>query len=166
MFINSSTNKEDWASVRTIEELSEADGNYPGQEDQCGHSESKTNLAMTYVAQGLWKQAEELFMQVMEARQNALGAKYPDTLTSMANLASMYRNQGRWKKAENLQINFQNTSTFILRIPPIYLTAMFTANFFSSSLVSTSLTVKWTFLPSPVPSGFLAQSCPLSSLFI
>ena len=114
MFIHSSTDKEKRASVRTIEELSEADGNYPGQEDQYGHSESKINLAMTYVAQGLWKQAEELFIQVMEARQNALGAKHPDTLTSMANLASTYRNQGRWKEAEEMEVQVIKTRKEVL----------------------------------------------------
>jgi Tetratricopeptide repeat len=43
------------------------------------------NLASTYRDQGRWKEAEELFMQVMETSKRVLGQKHPDTLTSMAN---------------------------------------------------------------------------------
>ncbi|KAF2467718.1 uncharacterized protein BDR25DRAFT_233833, partial [Lindgomyces ingoldianus] len=40
---------------------------------------------------GRWKEAEELFVQVMETRKRVLGEEHPDTLTSMANLASTKR---------------------------------------------------------------------------
>ena len=45
------------------------------------------NLASTFWNQGRWKEAEELFVQVMETRKRVLGAEHPSTLTSMANLA-------------------------------------------------------------------------------
>src|SRR3712207_7615197 len=50
--------------------------------------------------QGRWKEAEALFVQVMETSKTKLGDSHPDTLNSMANLASTYWNQGRWKEAE------------------------------------------------------------------
>ncbi|OAL56170.1 TPR-like protein [Pyrenochaeta sp. DS3sAY3a] len=61
---------------------------------------SIANLASTYWNQGRWKEAEELFVQVMETRMRVLGEEHPDTLTSIANLASTYMTQGRWKEAE------------------------------------------------------------------
>lgn len=59
--------------------------------------------------EGLWGEAEELEMQVMETRKRMLGMEHPDTLTSMANLASIYRNQGRWKEAEELELQVMVT---------------------------------------------------------
>jgi tetratricopeptide (TPR) repeat protein len=99
IFLNSSTNKEDWARVKTVEELSEPDRTYFGWEDQ----ESKANLAKTYESQGLWKEAEELYLQVLEMRTRVLGTEHPDTLTSMNNLSVIYTNQGRWDEAEDLE---------------------------------------------------------------
>jgi hypothetical protein len=60
------------------------------------------NLASTYQNQGRWNKAEKLDVQVMETRKIVLGAKHPDTLTSMANLASTYQSQGRWNEARKL----------------------------------------------------------------
>jgi len=45
------------------------------------------NLASTFCYQGQWKEAMELFLQVVETRKRVLGKEHPDTLTSMANLA-------------------------------------------------------------------------------
>jgi hypothetical protein len=53
------------------------------------------NLALTYQIQGRWKEAEELFMQVMETFKRVLGAEHPDTLTSMNHLAYTWREQER-----------------------------------------------------------------------
>jgi hypothetical protein len=50
------------------------------------------NLASTYTNQGWWKEAEELFVQVMEMSSSVLGKEHPDTLTSMANLALTFWN--------------------------------------------------------------------------
>ena len=75
---------------------------------------SMTNLASTYRNQGRWKEAEELFVQVMETSSRVLGLEHPDTLTSMANLASTYRNQGRWKEAEELEVQVMETRKRVL----------------------------------------------------
>jgi tetratricopeptide (TPR) repeat protein len=81
-------------------------------------NEAKTNLvwkcAMTLDSDGRWKEAEELFVQVMETRKRVLGEEHPDTLTSMANLASTYRNQGRWKEAEELEVQVMETFKRVL----------------------------------------------------
>ena len=72
------------------------------------------NLASTFWNQGRWKEAEELFVQVMETRKRVLREEHPDTLTSMANLASTYRNQGRWKEAEELFVQVMETRKRVL----------------------------------------------------
>jgi hypothetical protein len=81
-------------------------------------NEATTNLvwkcAMTLFEDGRWREAEELFMQVMETRKRVLGEEHPDTLTSMANLASTYRNQGRWKEAEELEVQVMETRKRVL----------------------------------------------------
>jgi hypothetical protein len=61
-------------------------------------------IALVYVEQGRWNEAETLEVVVMEKRKQVLGDDHPDTLTSMANLASTYRNRGRWKEAETLEV--------------------------------------------------------------
>ncbi|KAM7184568.1 putative nephrocystin [Rhypophila sp. PSN 637] len=66
-----------------------------------------------------WKEAESLFVQVMETRkrhgQPGVDVQEPGpTLTSMANLASTYRNQGRWKEAESLDLQVMETSSRVL----------------------------------------------------
>ena len=50
----------------------------------------KNSLASTYRDRGRWKEAEELFVQVMETLKRVLGQEHPSTLTSMANLASTF----------------------------------------------------------------------------
>jgi hypothetical protein len=42
---------------------------------------SMANLASTYRNQGRWKEAEDLFAQVMETSSRMLGDEHPDTLT-------------------------------------------------------------------------------------
>ncbi|KAJ0100736.1 hypothetical protein J7T55_000106 [Diaporthe amygdali] len=63
-----------------------------------------TILGRVYYGEGLWKEAESLFVQVMETLKRVLGEEHPDTLTSMSNLASTYGNQGRWSEAESLVV--------------------------------------------------------------
>src|SRR2546430_2665598 len=65
---------------------------------------SMGSLALTYMNQGRWKEAEQLIVQVMETRKIELGKKHPDTMNSMANLALTYMNQKRWKEAEQLSV--------------------------------------------------------------
>ncbi len=72
------------------------------------------NLASTYRNQGPWREAEELFVRVMEVSLRVLEQEHPSTLTSMANLASTYRNQGRWKEAEELDVQVMETRKKVL----------------------------------------------------
>jgi len=51
-------------------------------------------LATAYSEQGRWAEAEELQMQVIEARNRVLGVEHPDTLLSMPLLAHIYKSQG------------------------------------------------------------------------
>ena len=104
VYLSSSTYKEDWTRVKTVEDQSEIEWNHQGGDEQNTQLRSKTDLAIDYEKQGLWGEAEKLFKEVVFARQSALGNEHPDTLTSMANLASMYRNQGRWTDAEELEV--------------------------------------------------------------
>jgi hypothetical protein len=60
------------------------------------------NPASTYWNQGRWDAAEELEVQVMEARKKKLGEDHPHTLTSMASLASTYWSQGQSRDAISL----------------------------------------------------------------
>ncbi|KAM0362811.1 hypothetical protein ACHAPK_011498 [Fusarium culmorum] len=68
-----------------------------------------TILGELFYYEGLWKDAESLFVEVMETRKTKLGPDHPDTLTAMANLASTYRDQGRWADAESLQVQVVET---------------------------------------------------------
>jgi hypothetical protein len=51
---------------------------------------SMANLVLTYRDQGWWKEAEELFVQVMATRKRVLREEHPSTLISIGNLALMY----------------------------------------------------------------------------
>jgi hypothetical protein len=53
------------------------------------------NLALTYRYRGRLDEAEELEVQVLEARKTKLGADHPDTLTGMNNLAFTWKGCGR-----------------------------------------------------------------------
>ena len=55
---------------------------------------SMANLALTYLDQGQWTEAEQLSVQVLEARMRILGKEHPDTQESVTNLVSN-RNQGQ-----------------------------------------------------------------------
>ena len=50
----------------------------------------KNSLAATFFNQGRWKEAKELFLQVMETRKRVLGQEHPSTLINMGNLASAF----------------------------------------------------------------------------
>lgn len=49
------------------------------------------NMGGIFLYQGQWKEAEMLFVQVMETRKRLLGEKHPSTLDSIGNLASTYQ---------------------------------------------------------------------------
>ena len=71
-------------------------------------------ISTVYFYEGRSKEAEELYVQVMETSSRVLGKEHPDTLISMANLASTYRNQGRWKEAEELGVQVMETRKRVL----------------------------------------------------
>jgi hypothetical protein len=77
----------------------------PYDDDQC------TRFGLALYENGLWQDAERLFVQVMETRSRVLGAEHPDTLLSMGNLASTYRKQGQWTEAEKLQVQVMEASS-------------------------------------------------------
>jgi hypothetical protein len=60
------------------------------------------NLALAYLRQGRWKDAEEPNMQVMETRKRVLGAEHPATVNSMNNLAHTWKSQNRDSEALKL----------------------------------------------------------------
>lgn len=68
------------------------------------HFEEIVGFALVYSETGKYKQAEELQVQVLEARKKEFGGAHPDTLTSMRNLAMTYSGQGLWKEAEELKV--------------------------------------------------------------
>ena len=57
---------------------------------------STANLAVTYVNQGRWNEAEQLAVQVMKITKKLLNVEHQVTLTSLAKLAITYCDQGRW----------------------------------------------------------------------
>jgi tetratricopeptide (TPR) repeat protein len=63
-----------------------------------------TTLALTYRSQGLWERAEELQLQVLEAREEELGKDDPTTRKIRGDLALTYAEQGRLKDAEELRL--------------------------------------------------------------
>ena len=71
--------------------------------DHPGTLRAMGNLASTCRDQGQLTQAEELELEVLEARR-LLGSDHPDMLHAMSNLASTYREQGRLKQAEELEL--------------------------------------------------------------
>ena len=71
-------------------------------------------LGYIYSEGGRWKEAENLWLLVMETRKRVLGQEHPDSLRSMANLASTYWNRGRWKEAEELEVLVMETRKRVL----------------------------------------------------
>ena len=61
---------------------------------------SMAGLASAYSNQGRWKEAEELFVQVIETLKKVLGEEHPDTLTSISNLGSVLERQGKYEEAK------------------------------------------------------------------
>ena len=59
-------------------------------------------LANLYESQGRYGEAETLFKEALQFRENILGKKHPDTITSLNNLAKLYITQGRYGEAELL----------------------------------------------------------------
>jgi tetratricopeptide (TPR) repeat protein len=60
-------------------------------------------LAVVYLAQGRYDEAEALQKRTLEGRMKRLGAIHPNTLASMNSLANVYSAQGRYDEAEALR---------------------------------------------------------------
>jgi len=52
-------------------------------------------LAHAYQGEEKWKEAEKLYLEVLEQRRSQLGMKHPDAIEAAAHLASTYYSQGR-----------------------------------------------------------------------
>jgi len=63
---------------------------------------SMGNPASTFSDQGRWEEAEELEVQVMDARKRVLSDSHPHTLTSMSNLAFTFKHQEKNEAAIKL----------------------------------------------------------------
>lgn len=63
---------------------------------------SIAHLASTFWNQSQWKEADELFVQVIKTSSRLLGPEHPDTLTRMDNLAFTYQNQGREEALQSM----------------------------------------------------------------
>jgi hypothetical protein len=71
----------------------------PVDDDDEERLELAWKCATTLYSDGRFKEAEKLFMQVMETRKTKLGADHPDTLSSMHNLAFTLQSQTRRQEA-------------------------------------------------------------------
>ncbi|KAJ5414716.1 hypothetical protein N7509_001343 [Penicillium cosmopolitanum] len=79
-----------------------------GEEDEESLSSTEM-LAMAYLHEGRWEEAEKLQVRVMETVKVKLGEDHPDTLESMNNLASIFHFQSRWEEAEKLFVQVVKT---------------------------------------------------------
>ena len=77
---------------------------------------SLSNLGGLYKAQGRYKEAEPLYVGVLEARGRVLGLEHPMTLLSLGNLGNLYKAQGRYKEAEPLCLEDLKLTTQIMGV--------------------------------------------------
>jgi tetratricopeptide (TPR) repeat protein len=76
--------------------------------------EAMDSLASICSSEGMWKEAEELQVEVLEMEKRMRGQDHPSTLTSTHNLALTYQSQGRWREAEELQVKVVEMDKMIL----------------------------------------------------
>ncbi|KAF8586125.1 TPR-like protein, partial [Ramaria rubella] len=97
--INWRYESEDYAFRRTL---------LPHIETACQSQSTRVYIAekfaLVYYESGLWMEAEELEVQVIDLQKRLLGPEHPDTLSSIAILSLTYQKQGRWKEAEELGV--------------------------------------------------------------
>lgn len=67
-----------------------------------GLGTSLNNLAMIYVRQGRYAEAEPLLKRALAIQEKALGPDHPDVSNSLNNLATLYAGQGRYADADPL----------------------------------------------------------------
>jgi serine/threonine protein kinase len=63
---------------------------------------SMGELAKWYSQKGRYKEAEPIYLEMLEIQRRVLGEEHQDTLASMSGLASVYYVQGQYDKAEPL----------------------------------------------------------------
>jgi len=61
-------------------------------------------LAVLYLYQGRYQDAEPLFIKALELSKRLLGEEHPSVATSYNNLALLYKSQGRYQDAEPLYV--------------------------------------------------------------
>ncbi|KAJ9148961.1 hypothetical protein NKR23_g4736 [Pleurostoma richardsiae] len=79
------------------------------------------DTASSYVTQGRLREAEELYVTILEARRRAFGSQHPRTLSSMSELAVVYERQGLGTKAEELLDEVARTRAKLLVLKPLTL---------------------------------------------
>lgn len=71
----------------------------------------KEQLVRGYTEFHRWHEAEQLQLEVLQARERTLGGEDIQTLYSMGALAEIHRNQSRFQEAQRLQVQIQETMT-------------------------------------------------------
>ena len=66
--------------------------------------EEYIKFALAYDENGFLKEAEELYIRVLEIRKRVRGEEHPDALKTMQDLASTYKKRGRYREAEELEV--------------------------------------------------------------
>ncbi|OBT50677.1 hypothetical protein VE04_08704 [Pseudogymnoascus sp. 24MN13] len=64
--------------------------------------DTASSFASFYKEQGRYAEAEQLYGQSLQEKENHLGSEHPSTLGTVENLAMVYRKQGRYDEAEKL----------------------------------------------------------------
>ena len=64
---------------------------------------SLKNLALLYMTQGQYAQAEPLYTRSLAIREKVFGPNHPDVAQSLENMAALFRKTGREKAEEALQ---------------------------------------------------------------
>ena len=71
----------------------------------------KDQIARGYTGLGRWHEAEQMQLEILQARERTLGAEDIQTLYSKGALAEIHRNQSRFQEAQELQMQIQETMT-------------------------------------------------------
>jgi len=79
-----------------------------------------------FLEQGYSKEAEMLYIEVLDKRNKILGVEHPDTISAMAHLAATYQNLGKYIDAEKLKMQVLYARSRILGVehPNTITTAM------------------------------------------
>jgi hypothetical protein len=109
---NNHVNRSKWQ--RLLPHTQYALSHSPIEDDNKERLDLMRKCAITLHSDGRYKEAEKLFVQVIETRKRVLGNEHLDTLSSTTNLASTYRYQGRWKEAEELEVQVIETIERVL----------------------------------------------------